>query len=128
MTFELALMAMKRGKSVRIKSWNQSKFAFVMKGKIYLHNQSGSIHELWELYDPDRTLLSTKDDWEICGEENQPDKSGVSIGELLCKVTANFDEYEQALDKFRCRLEDLREAAEELNGIKLDINIDFDRG
>lgn len=62
---------------------------------------------------------------EICGEENQPDKSGVSIGGLIFKITSNFDEYEQALDKFKCRLEDLREAVEELNGLKLDINIDF---
>ena len=76
---------------------------------------------------PPATIDIFSDDWEIC-EENQTDESGVSVGGLLCKVTANFDEYEQALDKFKCRLEDMREAAEELNGIKLDINIDFDRG
>jgi hypothetical protein len=117
MTFEQILPALKQGKRVRRKLWEKENYIY-------------AVQDIWCLFDEKGYALSTMnptgifaDDWEVCGEENQTDKSGVSV---VCKVTSNFDEYEQALDKVRCRLKDLREAAEKLNGIKLDIKIDFD--
>jgi hypothetical protein len=126
MTFEQILPALKQGKKVRRKGWKKEEY-------IYARSSSVSAQECWWFNDEEGHAMCTMnpsvifaDDWEIYGEENQNGKSGVSIGCLKCKVSSNFDECEQALDKFKCRLEDLREAAEELNGIKLDINIDFD--
>lgn len=110
MTFEQILPALKQGKKVRRKGWREEEYIYFRSSFVFGQNR-------WCLIDEKGYAMSTinpsgifADDWEIC------------------KVTSNFDEYEQALDKFKCRLEDLREAAEELNGIKLDINIDFDRG
>jgi hypothetical protein len=136
MTFEQILPALKQGEKVRRLMWKENHNC----GDDYLELQNGvnAFHQTWKMTHKEGGSTSSHtnifsandffaDDWEVCGEENQTDKSGVSVGGLLCKVTANFEEYEQALDKFKCRLEDLREAAEELNGIKLDINIDFAR-
>lgn len=131
MTFEKALTALKQGKKVTRREFRNETY---LTDYVSYSAEEG-IDKLKIKYKNGQTALTDKppttidifsDDWEICGEENQPDKSGVSVGGLLCKVTSNFDEYEQALDIFKCRLEDLREAAEKLNGIKLDINIDFD--
>lgn len=134
MTFEQILPALKQGKKVRRLMWKDNHNC----GDDYLelHNGYNALRQTWEMTHKDgsstishNNIFSANDifadDWEIV-EEKPLD--GVSIGGLICKVTTNFDELEQALDKFRCRLEDLREAAEKLNGIKLDINIDFDRG
>lgn len=128
MTFEQTITALKQGKKVRRKchtlKWEGLQDIYINNGQ-FMGNLCNGKKDTY-FYMPVTQADIFADDWEICGEENQPNESGVSVGGLICKVTSNFDEYEQALDKFKCRLEDLREAAEDLNGIKLDINIDFD--
>lgn len=130
MTFEQILPALKRGKKVTRKLFSDNpayatEYVEICDAPYYFK----------VAYKDGQTIKTNKppssddifaDDWYILDQEDNSDESGVSIEGLICKVTTNFDELEQALDKFRCRLEDLREAAEKLNGIKLDINIDFD--
>lgn len=117
MTFEHALIELKQGKKVSR-----------AKG-VYLEMRGNRIWCVNTLTDSETPIISLHIDailtydWEIYSEKNQPDKSDVSVGGLICKVTSNFDEYEQALDKFRCRLEDLREAAVELSGLQLEVHI-----
>lgn len=131
MTFEQILPALKQGKKVRRKGWKKEEYIYARSSSVPAQEYWGSAQKCWWFNNEKGYAMSTMnpsgifaDDWEIY----EPDKSGVPVEGLLCKVTSNFDEYEQALDKFKCRLEDLREAAEGLNGIKLNINIDFDRG
>ena len=125
MTFEEILPALKQGKKVRRKG-HSGLISYIEKSKSLLPFRIVRIDREYDETELPEHGDIYADDWYILDEENNSDESGVSVGGYICKVTSNFDEYEQALDKFRCRLEDLRDAAEKLSGITLDINIDFD--
>lgn len=125
MTFEQILPALKQGKKVRRKE-HSCLINYIEKSKSLLPFHIVRIDREYDETELPECGDIYADDWYILDQEDNSDVGGVSVKGLLCKVTSNFDEYEQALDKFKCRLEDLREAAEKLNKLKLDINIDFD--
>lgn len=129
MTFEQILPALKQGKKVTRKVFGDNpayatEYIEICDAPYYFK----------VAYKNGQTIKTNKppssddifaDDWYILDEEDNSDESSVSVEGLICKVTSNFDEYEQALDKFRCRLDDLQQAAEELSGMKLEISVDI---
>lgn len=132
MTFEEAITALKQGKKVRRQLWQENHNCNI--DYIELHNGKNALFQCFDTtfkgcgVQGSRTrefsandVLS--DDWEIVGEEKPKEKNKHSG--YVVTVTSNFDEYMQAVDKFRCRLDDLQQAVEKLNGMKLEIKVDI---
>ena len=103
MTFEKALTALKQGKKVTRRAFRNE--AYLTEYVSY--SVKDGIDKLKIKYKNGQTALTDKppaiidifsDDWYILDEKDDSDKSGVSVKGFICKVTANFDEYEQVRD------------------------------
>lgn len=125
MTFEQALAALKQRKKVTrnvfIKSNYETKYVEKCDAPFRLKVTCKN-GEVFETDKPPSLDDIFADDWEIA-EEKPLD--GVKVEGLTVKVNTNFDEYMQAVDKFKCYLEELQQAAEELSGMKLEISVDM---
>lgn len=124
MTFEQALTALKQGKKIRRRCWNNTENLCISTKSITGMERlfPAIVYEDNEVLPTMLTADILSDDWEIVEEKPL---NGVKVEGLTVKVKANFDDYMQAVDKFRCRLDDLQEATEQLSGMKLEISVDM---
>lgn len=128
MTYLEAAAAAEAGKLIRRKKWNNGLYLFKKDGEFVYYDSIAKRYK--KLSDDSSSWMHQMcDDWEVY-EENEdakekPPQDTAKYEGFTVKLTSNFDGYMQAVDEFRCRLDDLQQAIEKLNGMRLEITVNM---